>query len=182
MNHISGPSLYGTLWLAVLVLATDCIGTGVTPEAEPDRDPGPITEFPANVGYLRASHPSGGRLTIFNGEWVVIQDGLAADAFSHTDTDVADRGGHAYRVQAYNTGGDGPWSEEASATHTSVPAVPESVNAVVPVTGVVPLLDQPQRSRGTVASRPVSGGPLDQDHVEVGLLVPTAPAPGAVQE
>ena len=55
-------------------------------------------------------------------------------------------------------------------------------NAVVPVTGVVPLLDQPQRSRGTVASLPVSGGPLDYNHVEVGLLVPTVPAPGAVQD
>ena len=54
------------LCLGIPVLATACSSAGVTLEAE--SSPGPTTKFPANVGYLRAAHPSGGRLVIFNGD------------------------------------------------------------------------------------------------------------------
>ncbi len=71
------------------------------------------------------------------GEWTTIQDGLAADAVSHMDTDVEPTVQHSYRVQVYNAAGDGPWSEEASDTHTPAPTVPESVGAEVRGTSVI---------------------------------------------
>ena len=71
------------------------------------------------------------------GEWTTIQDGLAADAVSHMDTDVEPTVQHSYRVQVYNAAGGGPWSEEASGTHTPAPTVPESVTAEISGTGVV---------------------------------------------
>ena len=66
MKDTSRLHLCLVLCLAILMLATACSGAGVTPDVE--LEPGPKTEFPANVGYLRASHPSGGRLIVFNAD------------------------------------------------------------------------------------------------------------------
>ena len=80
------------------------------------------------------------------GEWAVVQDSLAADAVSHMDTDVEPTVRHAYRVQAYNAAGGGPWSEEASAVHIPAPTVPESVNAVVSGSDIVVAWTVPEES------------------------------------
>ena len=80
------------------------------------------------------------------GEWTVIQDGLAADITSHTDADAAPTVRHAYRVQAYNAGGDGPWSDEASAVYIPAPTVPGSVSAEVSGTGVTVSWTAPEDS------------------------------------
>ena len=80
------------------------------------------------------------------GEWTVIQDGLAADAVSHTDMDAAPTVRHAYRVQAYNAGGDGPWSDEASAVYIPAPTIPGSVSAEVSGTGVTVSWTAPEDS------------------------------------
>ena len=52
------------LCLAVLLLATACGGGGLASEA----GPGSEAEFPANVGYLRAADPTGGRFVTFNAD------------------------------------------------------------------------------------------------------------------
>ena len=80
------------------------------------------------------------------GEWAVVQDSLAADAVSHTDTDAAPTVRHAYRVKAYNAAGDGPWSEEASAVHIPAPTVPESVNTEVSGSDIVVTWTVPEES------------------------------------
>ena len=65
------------------------------------------------------------------GEWTTIQDSLAADITSHTDTDAAPTIRHSYRVQAYNAAGDGPWSETATITPITPPATPDDLTARV---------------------------------------------------
>ena len=63
------------------------------------------------------------------GEWTTIQDSLAADITSHTDTDAALTLRYGYRVQAYNPAGDGPWSETATVTPITPPATPDDLTA-----------------------------------------------------
>ena len=54
------------MYMAMLVLATACNSAAST--SSPGPVDNPTTGLPENVGYLRAAHPAGGRLTIFDAD------------------------------------------------------------------------------------------------------------------
>ena len=54
------------MYMAMLVLATACNSAASTSSSGPVDNP--TTGLPENVGYLRAAHPAGGRLTIFDAD------------------------------------------------------------------------------------------------------------------
>ena len=54
------------MYMAMLVLATACNSAASTSSSGPVDNP--TTRLPENVGYLRAAHPAGGRLTIFDAD------------------------------------------------------------------------------------------------------------------
>ena len=57
---------YLVMYMAMLVLATACNSTA--PASSSGLVDNPKTGLPDNVGYLRAAHPAGGRLTIFDAD------------------------------------------------------------------------------------------------------------------
>ena len=75
------------------------------------------------------------RHTTGEAAWQTLADDISDTEYRHTGTqaDVT----HRYAVQAYNTAGDGPWSETASATRITPPAIPQSVSAELDGDGIV---------------------------------------------
>ncbi len=79
MKRISKLHLYKVFLMVMLVMATACIGLfdesprPDPPVGDPARDESPTDEsstgeLPTNRGYLRASHPRSGRLTVFDAD------------------------------------------------------------------------------------------------------------------
>ena len=62
-----------------------------------------------------------------DGDWQQLADGITNTGYRHVDApaDVT----HGYAVQAYNSAGNGPWSDTASATRVTPPGTPQNVAA-----------------------------------------------------
>ena len=54
------------MYMAILILATAC--NSAAPASSSGLVDNPMTGLPDNVGYLRAAHPAGGRLAIFDAD------------------------------------------------------------------------------------------------------------------
>ena len=65
------------------------------------------------------------------GEWNTIASDLAGDAAGYRHVSAPADVTNEYAVQAYNSRGNGPWSDPASATRITPPAVPQNVAASV---------------------------------------------------
>ena len=62
-----------------------------------------------------------------DGDWQQLADGITNTGYRHVDApaDVT----HGYAVQAYNSAGNGPWSDTASAIRVTPPGTPQNVSA-----------------------------------------------------
>ena len=62
-----------------------------------------------------------------DGDWHILAEETTGTGYTHRDAaaDVT----HHYAVQAYNSAGNGPWSEPASATRITPPGMPQNVSA-----------------------------------------------------
>ena len=62
-----------------------------------------------------------------DGDWQQLADGITNTGYRHVDApaDVT----HGYAVQAYNSAGNSPWSDTASATRVTPPGTPQNVSA-----------------------------------------------------
>lgn len=85
-------------------------------------------------GY-RVRHRTG------DGAWTTIADAATATSHRHTDTqaDVT----HHYGAQAYNSAGDGPWSDDATTMRITPPVAPTTVTATVDGDDIVVSWERP---------------------------------------
>ncbi len=110
-------------------------------------------------GY-RVRHATG------DGDWHKLAEAITGTTYRHegAQADVT----HRYAVQAHNSAGNGPWSDPASATRVTPPAVPQNVSAEIDGDDIVLTWERP----GTVHVNgyTVSHQAGDADPVESDLI------------
>ena len=98
--------------------------------------------------------------------WQTLADDIAETNHRHTgaQADVT----HHYAVQAYNTAGNGPWSEPASTTRIMPPATPQNVSAELDGNDIVVTWTRPDTvhiSGYTVRRQAGDADPMESDRL-----------------
>ena len=106
----------------------------VTLLAVPGRPTGLVATVDGNDNVLSWTGPEDSiingyrvRHRIADADWNLLADGITNTGYRHVDApaDVT----HGYAAQAYNSAGNGPWSDTASAIRVTPPGTPQNVSA-----------------------------------------------------
>ena len=106
----------------------------VTLLAVPGRPTGLVATVDGNDNVLSWTGPEDSiingyrvRHRIADEDWNLLADGITNTGYRHVDApaDVT----HGYAAQAYNSAGNGPWSDPVSATRITPPGTPQNISA-----------------------------------------------------